>query len=322
MRAGDKMGPMKLRCLLLMATLAPRAATYYVDSGSGNDANGTVEGAPWRTLTKVNAAVLHPGDRVVFRSGSVWRGQLAPLASGSEGPPIVFDRYGRGRLPHIDAAGQVEDAVRLYNVQFIEVRNLEVTNRGQEPAVRRGIHIFLDNFGTAKHVIVSDLYVHDVNGTNGSGDNAKDNGGIIFRIKGDRQPSRFDGLTIERNIVWKVDRSAIAADSYHWPRKRWFPSLHVVIRDNFVADVGGDGIVPWATDGVVVEHNIALQCNRQAGSYNAGIWPWSADNSLVQLNEAAFTHTTLDGQGFDSDFNSRHTCFNTTTVTTTRAGSC
>ena len=82
-----------------------------------------------------------------------------------------------------------------------------------------------------------------------------------------------------------------------------------MIRDNFVDDIGGDGIVPWATDGVVVEHNIALHCNRRAGSYNAGIWPWSTDNSLFQLNEAAYTHTTLDGEGFDSDFNSRETLF-------------
>jgi hypothetical protein len=122
-------------------------------------------------------------------------------------------------------------------------------------------------------------------------------------------PSRFDGLLIERNIVWKVDRSAIAADSYHALRNRWFPSLNVVIRDNYVADVGGDGIVPWATDGVLVEHNIARDCNHRAGSYNAGIWPWSTDNSLFQLNEAYSTHTTLDGEGFDSDFNSRHTLF-------------
>ena len=83
----------------------------------------------------------------------------------------------------------------------------------------------------------------------------------------------------------------------------------MVIRDNFVDDIGGDGIVPWATDGVLVEHNIARNCNRRASSYNAGIWPWSTDNSLFQLNEAAFTRTTLDGQGFDSDYNSRNTLF-------------
>ena len=46
--------------------------------------------------------------------------------------------------------------------------------------------------------------------------------------------------------------------------RHWFPSLNVVIRENFVEDVGGDGIVPWATDGVLVEHNIARNCNRRA----------------------------------------------------------
>lgn len=119
----------------------------------------------------------------------------------------------------------------------------------------------------------------------------KDNGGITFRTIGNTKPSRFDGLAIERNIIWKVDRPAIAAQSDHARRNRWFPSLNVVIRDNFVEDAGGDGIVPWATDGVLVEHNIARNCNRRAKSYNAGIWPWSADNSVLQLNEAAFTRT-------------------------------
>jgi hypothetical protein len=245
----------------------------------------------------------------LFKSGATWKGQLAPKSSGAEGAPIIIDRYGNGPKPKVDGEGQVEDVIRLYNVQQIEMRNLEVMNHGTQRAVRRGVHVFLDNFGTAHHVVVAGLYIHDVNGVNGNGDNAKDNGGIIFRTVGDKKPSRFDGLTIERNIVRTVDRSAIAADSYHAMRTHWFPSLHVVIRDNFVDDVGGDGIVPWATDGVLVEHNIARNCNRRAGSYNAGIWPWSTDNSLFQLNEAYLTRTTLDGEGFDSDYNSRNTLF-------------
>jgi hypothetical protein len=53
----------------------------------------------------------------------------------------------------------------------------------------------------------------------------------------------------------------------------------------------------------------ARHCNRRANAYNAGIWPWSTDNTLLQLNEAARTHTTLDGQGFDADYNSRNTLF-------------
>ena len=286
--------------------LACQAATYYVDSAKGADTNsGTAQHAAWKTLEKVNASRFQPGDRILFKSGSVWQGQLAPASSGADGAPVVVDRYGNGPRPRIDGAGQVQDAVRLYNVQWIEVRNLEVTNHGEAPAIRRGVHIFLDNFGTAMHIVVSGLYIHDVNGSN----ERKDNGGIIFRTNGNQTPSRFDGLAIERNIVWKVDRSAIAAQSFHAMRRRWFPSLNVVIRDNFVDDIGGDGIVPWATDGVLVEHNIARDCNRRAGSYNAGIWPWSADNSLFQLNEASFTRTTRDGEGFDSDYNSQNTLF-------------
>ncbi len=296
-----------MRVLFLMvAALASQAATYYVDPAFGDDGNrGNRSSAPWQTLKKVNSTEFRPGDRILFRCDSVWRGQLAPKSSGAEGKPIIISLYDRGERPRIDGDGSVEDAIRLYNVQHIELRNLEVTNHGNGESVRRGVHIFLDNFGTAKHIVVAGMYIHDVAGTNAN----KDNGGIIFRTNGDRTPSRFDGLTIERNIIWKVDRSAIAAQSYHWSRAHWFPSLNVVIRDNLIEDIGGDGIVPWATDGALVEHNIARNCNRRAGSYNAGIWPWSTDNSLFQLNEASLTRTTLDGQGFDSDFNSRHTLF-------------
>ncbi len=295
---------MRWSCLLVLVS-ACHGASYFVDCAGADANSGTTASAAWKTLDKINTGRFQPGDRILLKSGCAWEGQLAPPSSGSEGVPIVVDRYGDGRLPRIDAGGKIADALRLYNVEFIEVRHLELTNQGDSPALRRGVHIFLDNFGTARHIVVSGLYIHDVNGTNQS----KDNGGIIFRTLGNTKPSRFDGLTIERNIVWKVDRSAIAAQSSHYPRRRWFPSLNVVIRDNLVQDIGGDGIVPWATDGVLVEHNIARDCNRRAKSYNAGIWPWSTDNSVFQLNEAAFTRTTQDGQGFDSDYNSRNTLF-------------
>src|SRR6185312_3432598 len=288
---------------LLLAVLSGAAglasgATYYIDSNRGQDASlGTSPENAWRTLEKVNATAFHSGDHVLFRAGSIWKGQLLLKVSGSDGPPLVVDRYGAGPRPKIDGEGRVEDVIRLYNIQNVEIRDLEITNHGPRRAVRRGVHIFLDNFGTARHIVIAGLYIHDVNGINGKGDNAKDNGGIIFRTMGDKVPSRFDDLRIERNIVQSVDRSGIAAQSYHARRTRWFPSLHVVIRDNFVDDVGGDGIVPWATSRALVENNIARDCNRRAHSYNAGIWPWSTDDSLFQLNEAYDTRTTLDGEG-------------------------
>jgi len=292
--------------IFLAALTSSRAATYYVDSQTGNDSNvGISPDHPWKTLEKVNETRFGHGDRILLHSGSRWQGQLIVRSSGVPGHPIVIDQYGTGPLPRIDGSGEVENTLQLLNVEQVEVRDLELTNHGTEPGVRRAVLVAASNFGTAHHIVISDLYIHDVNGTN----ERKETGGIVFRTMGSKVRSRFDGLNIERNIVWKVDRSAIVGESDEFARSRWFPSLHVIIRDNFVDDIGGDGIVPWATDGAVVEGNIALHCNERAGSYNAGIWPWSADNTLIELNEAAFTRTTRDSEGFDSDFNSRNTHF-------------
>ena len=73
-----------------------------------------------------------------------------PEGSGAEGSPVGDGPVLRGPLPRVDAAGLFPDAIRLYNLQFIEVHNLEITNHGNRPAIRRGVHIFLDNFGTAQ----------------------------------------------------------------------------------------------------------------------------------------------------------------------------
>ena len=291
-------------CLALPLSLG--ASTFYVDSLRGDDSNpGKSPSMPWKTLDKVNASRYQAGDRILFHSGSRWVGQLALSSSGAKNAPILIDRYGKGKLPRIDGEGTVENVLQLVNVEEVEVRHLEITNCGAQPGIRRGVLIASANFGTAHHLQVSDLYIHDINGAN----EWKETGGILFRTVGNTLPSNFDGLIIERNILWKVDRSAIAGQSSESGRSRWHPSLHVIIRDNYAEDIGGDGIVPWTTDGALVEHNIVTRSNQRAGSYNAGIWPWSTDNSLFQLNEAAFTHSTLDGEGFDSDFNSRNTRF-------------
>lgn len=280
-------------------------ATYFVDSEEGSDTNdGDSLQSPWKTLEKVNSVELKPGDRVLFRSGVVFKGVLAPKGKGTEAAPIVISRFPDfGGMPRIEGTG--EDAVLIRNMEHVVVTGLEVVNDGDNSAVKRGIHVLLDNYGTAKGIVVRGNWVHDVRGTQ----KQKETGGIIFTTRGDETPSRFDGLRIEKNVIWKVDRSGIAAQSSHWPRTKWFPSLNVVIRDNYLEDIGGDGVVPWACDGVVVEHNILRGANMRAKSYNAGIWPWSCDNSKFRWNDVAGVKTLMDGQGFDSDYNSRNTLF-------------
>jgi hypothetical protein len=280
-----------------------------VDSRAGDDDYpGTSDRKAWRSLEKVNASAFLPGDKILFRRGSSWTSQLVIAAQGSPARPIVFEAFGRGPRPRIDLAGKVSDAVLISNAQHVIFRDFELTNTGRDEGgtntpPRRGVHILADNAGTLTNLTVSDLFIHDVNGTQ----RIKHNGGIIFTTRGERVPSRFEGLVIERNILWRVDRSGIVAQSYHARRDRWFASTKVVIRDNWLGDLGGDGITPWATDGCVVEHNIVQGANERAGTYNAGIWPWSTDHTLIRLNRASGVKTLMDGQGFDSDYNSRNT---------------
>lgn len=298
-----------IAALMMMAfsiAAAPRAiaATYYVDSATGRDGgDGLSPATAWQSLRRLRDFAFRPGDRVLLVAGSAWREPLLVTRSGRKDAPIVFGRTGVGARPRIDVGGVAQAGVAITNAEYVSVSGIEVTNDGPPAGPRFGVLVAAENFGVTRGISVTDMYVHDVRGTN----DRKDNGGIIFRAMGQRLPTRFEGITIARNIVWRVDRSGIAGISDQVTLARWFPSRGVVIRDNYLEDIGGDGIVPRASDGALVEHNIVRYAAARAPGYNVAIWQWSTDNSLIQLNEAAFTVGRYDGQGFDSDFNSRRT---------------
>jgi hypothetical protein len=283
---------------------AREGSTYYVNSMAGDDQNsGGSPSKAWRTLRKVNATTFLPGDRILFKSGETWTGQLYSKGSGTEQQPIVIDKYGGEAKPIIRGNGEAEYAVLLKNQEYWEINNLEVTNTGATSGTRRGVWLVTDNFGDMHHIYVRGMYVHDVNGSN----SVKENGGITYHCVGDGKPSRFVDLRIEDNHITRVDRSGIFGWSTHWVRSKWYPSLGVVIRNNILDDIGGDGIVPVATDGAVVEYNVVSNASQRSQDYNVGIWPWSADHTIVQFNEVSGTRGQHDAEGFDSDWNSRDT---------------
>jgi hypothetical protein len=278
--------------------------TYYVDAQHGNDTNnGTSPKSAWQSLNKVNATTFQPGDSILLKAGCAWEGQLWPKGSGREGEPIHLGSYGSGAKPLIRGNGQVEDAVLLKNQEYWEIENLEITNVGERKAVRRGVHLALDNFGEAHHLVVRGMTIHDVSGR----DDSKSNGGITITADGETKPSRFVGLLIEDNHIYHVDRNGISSWSDRWERSKWFPSLGVVVRGNTLEDIGGDGIMIAATDGALIEKNVVGNANQRSEGYNIAIWSWSADNTVIQYNEAYGTKGERDGEGFDSDWNSRNT---------------
>ena len=119
------------------------STSYYVDSVAGSDSNiGTSEASPWKNLSKLYAfssiEALLPGDKVYLKCGSVWSGQQLKFSgSGDASFPIVIDQYGSGAKPRLNGSGPTkplgittadQGVVYLYNQDYIEVNNLEITN--------------------------------------------------------------------------------------------------------------------------------------------------------------------------------------------------
>ncbi|NIM49680.1 MAG: hypothetical protein GTO22_10620, partial [Gemmatimonadales bacterium] len=164
--------------------------------------------------------------------------------------------------------------------------------------------------GKLTHVHLRDLDVHDVNGALHEGrDAGKCNAGILFDVIGDSEPTRFDDVLVEGCRVHTCDRSGIKTWT-DWSRLKeseWQPYTRLVIRNNMLDDIGGDGIVACMADAPVIEYNVASNCNARAGDWNVAIWVWEADDAVIQHNEAYLTRTTRDGQGFDIDGMTRRT---------------
>lgn len=72
--------------------------TYYVSMSEGNDANdGLTTAAPFQTISRVNLLDLRPGDKVLFKCGDIWRGEMLVIKdSGTVPRPITFSSYPAG----------------------------------------------------------------------------------------------------------------------------------------------------------------------------------------------------------------------------------
>lgn len=206
---------------------------YYIDSVAGDDSNpGTTESQPWKSIDKVNSSTYLPGDRILFKAGSVWENTtLSPKGSGEEGKPIIIGAYGSGEKPRLEGNAEISDVIYLYNQEYWEIRDLEITNtaagftgtmsdeNGYKLKDIRGIRVAGQDGGTLNGFYLHDLYVHDVTGLDAwiSGedltkpgilgkqgwDKSKRTGGILFEIlePATNEPTTFSDIKVERNVI-------------------------------------------------------------------------------------------------------------------------
>jgi hypothetical protein len=288
------------------ASLSLGAATFHVDADVGDDqALGESAAAAWRSLERVNRQVFRPGDALLFRSGGRWAGQFRPQGSGAETngliQAITVGRYGDGLRPRIDGEGRFLDTVLIRNVEFWEIADLEITNLGtNRQPFQTGVRIVGDGLGSLHHIHLKNLFVHDVNGDLRK---AREGCGIYFESRG-RNGSRFDDLLIEDCHVVRTDRNGICQRGGGRDR-----STRVVIRNNLLEDIGGDGIKVWGSNGSLIESNVVRGARMRCEDHAAGIWPFDSDDTVIQFNEVSGVKGTLDGQAFDADYRCRRSLF-------------
>jgi Right handed beta helix region len=92
---------------------------YYVSSAGSDSNSGMSPAQAWRSVARVDAAHLSPGDGVLFQGGQTFSDQvLMPSSSGTAAQPIVFGSYGSGVATITQGAWFVEHDLAFEHLAF------------------------------------------------------------------------------------------------------------------------------------------------------------------------------------------------------------
>ncbi|MBQ2677255.1 MAG: hypothetical protein IJF54_07660 [Clostridia bacterium] len=290
--------------------------TYYVDSDGGNDSNsGTSSSAAWKTLSKVNSTTFQPGDNILFKKGGVWTGTLYPKGSGEKGAPITISSYGTGTaMPLIDGNGVqfvqggswIDAAVYFCNQSYWTVQNLEIVNDSETLGDRAGIHFDNSTTRTTRYgITIRNNKVHNIASNGNAGDHGRIAGICVWSRS---WYNSFSDVLIENNEVYDAKSTGIMVNA-ECPADTTNGGKNVVIRNNVLNRIGGDGILTNECVAPLVEYNVVNESHNVSKAACVALWPFACTDSLFQFNEAYNTKTMYDGQGFDSDYMSTGTIF-------------
>lgn len=287
---------------------------FHVAANGDDSASGLSPKKAWKTLDRVNRETFQPGDAVLLRSGDVWKGRLQLQGSGAEKKPIVLGRYGSGPLPVIDMGAAQGAAVLLENRSSWQISEIEVTSGAPaDPRIgRQGIVALVTGEGTCSNIVIRGCFIHDVWGTLGGGgplDMYNSSAIFVGRRQTDRhRTGSVENVLIEGNRIERVDRCGIIV---------WRGGKGVVIRQNRMENLGGDGIFPEGCDGALVERNIVTRSCLRTGDpelvladkrynpHSAAIWLQNCTGGIMQFNEVYDTGRCKgngDGEAYDFDF--------------------
>ena len=275
----------------------------------GDDSNtGLSETQPWRSIDRVNAAQLLPGDSVWFRANQTFSGNLCltDVRQSSRHTPsvVTIGSYGSGRAT-IDAgsgAGFIaknRGGVHLVNLNFVGARVSKNTSAGI---------LFINTL--PGNVKFADIWIHrvDVSGF-------KHSGISLVAQPADMSWSGFRDVKITNTTSHDNSDAGISCIGAWNPEQKGYAHANFYIGNcNAYRNAGipgkgshsGNGIVLAQVDGAIIEHCRAYE-NGSLNDYEdggpVGIWAWDANRVVIQYNESHHNRTgsSKDGAGFDLD---------------------
>ena len=252
--------------------------------------------------------------------------------------------------------GEVSSCILIEDTEYIEINGLELTNNRATDKVaetdsngnvrnyndayamdRTGVAGVAKDNGTVDHIVLNDLYIHDVTGN--VYNKHMTNGGIYFIVakptnEGETGIARYNDVQIRNCSLNKVNRWGIAVGyTYQWGQFKTgelpdatmakYGSSNVVIENNYLNHVGGDAITTMYLDRPLIQYNVSENAAEQintidysknqpsldangnpngtqdvgAGRVAAGIWPWKCKNAIFQYNECFTTLNASRGNG-------------------------
>ncbi|MFH8621744.1 right-handed parallel beta-helix repeat-containing protein [Streptomyces vietnamensis] len=296
--------------LLTGAPAAAAGSVTYVDCSRAAAGDGS-QAAPFNSIGQANGKTYGPGDTLAFAAGTVCTGSLAPRGSGTAAAPIVLTGYGTGALPVIDGGG-APDAVSLTNQDHWRIGNLQITNPAAALARRTGLRISATDGTAHSGFDIGDLVVDRVAGqTNKNSPTTEDyvqSAGIVTGASG--TGSTLNDVHVHDNRISNTGGGGLKIRVGAMTAK----GTGVLIENNTVKDVGGDGIIASYAEAPMIQYNNASGVGNGvypfSGGNFAGVWVLGDHNPTIQKN-AVYGITRMsvaDSQAFDCDWGNTGTC--------------
>jgi hypothetical protein len=294
--------------------------TYYVSPSGNDNYSGTSVQTTWRTIDKVNATDLNPGDKVLFEAGHEYHGNLllTDEDAGTSKQPVVIGSYGSGRAKIKAGDGS---GVTGRNAGGVVVENLIVMGDNYKTNVGSGIKIVNELPNNQK---LEYIRVHNVEAS-GFGRNRESvpegfqapNGCGIFMggHASDKSKSGYKDVRITNCVTYQNEFYGILTTGYWQDDPNTYANSNVYVGHckmydnpgdpNYFENHSGSGILMEDVNGGVIEYceayNSGYACRASVGG-PVGIWAAVANNVIIQHCESHHNRTMVhDGGGFDFD---------------------